>query len=198
MAETHQVEDKRVLLPTHVLPTHYHVHLTPDVEGLTFVGEGSIQMDVKRTVDKNTITLHAVELVLDKSKIKLTRFEADGATVSSEATTDTFVANEEEETVTFEFNGAPFKVGEKLALSLAWSGRVNAACAGVYQSDCIVNGITKYAALTASELPLQVPHMPCTAIRFFGFALTASKPLLTSYLCTASAFPSCFNPFLLL
>jgi len=144
MSESHPVEDKRVLLPTHVLPTHYHIHITPDVEGLTFFGESSIQMEVKKAVAKNTITLHAVELTLDKLKIRLTRFLADGVTVSSLSTTDTFVTNEEEETVTFEFGGEPFKVGEKLSLSLAWSGSVNAACAGVYQSDCIVNGVTKY------------------------------------------------------
>jgi aminopeptidase N len=147
MSHHSHAHGKRVLLPTHVLPSHYYLHLTPEIDASTFKGTISIDLYVKKETPSNIVTLHSLNLAIDKSQIKLKRFAPGSLNISAELSTDTFTTNEEEETVTFEFGGQPFKVGEKLSLSLAFSGSIDDPGCGLYHSNYVVNGETKYVFL---------------------------------------------------
>src|SRR5690606_14358494 len=58
--------EERVLLPTSVKPTHYRVHLTPDLKQFTFLGEVSVDVEVKEAT-KN-IVLHCLDIKVEISQ----------------------------------------------------------------------------------------------------------------------------------
>lgn len=147
MSQHEHEKGHRVLLPTHVLPSHYYLHLTPDVDASTFKGTISIDLHVKKETPRNTVTLHSLNLAIEKSTVTLKRFAADGTTVTADLPAESLATNEEEETVTFEFAGQPFKVGEKLSLFIAFSGSIDDPCCGIYHSNYVVDGQTKYVHL---------------------------------------------------
>lgn len=135
---------KRVLLPTHLLPKHYLIHLDVEPEASFYSGTVLIDLVVQKTSPSNSVTLHARGLEFDKTKILLKRFSPDGVTVASELTTDSFSTNEDDDTVTFTFGGQPFHLTEKLALSLTFSNHIESDCAGLYHSNYLLNGELKY------------------------------------------------------
>src|SRR5207249_291017 len=49
-------------LPQTVIPDHYAIRIAPDLQNETFSGDVTIDVDVKEPID--TITLHAVDLVM--------------------------------------------------------------------------------------------------------------------------------------
>lgn len=152
MAQQSNTEGQRVLLPDHLSPLHYHLHLTPALEASTFVGHVTVELSVKKTTSKNSVTLHSLGLTIEDSKVTLKRYAADGTTITSENVADKVNLNVEEETAEFEFGGEPFKVGEKLAISIPYSGPIDDSCAGIYHSNYVVNGVTKYAHLLTFTL----------------------------------------------
>ena len=144
MAQQSNSEGQRVLLPDHLAPARYHLHLTPALEASTFTGHVTIELSVKKTSSKNSVTLHSIGLTIEQSQVRLKRFAEDGTTVASEYSADKINTNEEEETVEFEFGGEAFKVGEKLAISVPYSGPIDDSCAGIYHSNYVVDGVTKF------------------------------------------------------
>jgi aminopeptidase N len=152
---------QRVLLPTHVLPSHYYLHLTPDIDASTFKGTIGIDLHVKKETPSNTVTLHSLNLAIDSASAKLKRFEADGTTISAELAAESLTTNGEEETVTFTFGGQPFKVGEKLSLFVAFSGTIDDPCCGLYHSNYVVNGQTKKGLSTQFEAVDARRCFPC-------------------------------------
>jgi aminopeptidase N len=174
MAEPKTTETQRVLLPAHVKPSRYFLHISPEIEASTFTGTVSIELEVVKASDKNSITCHSLELELDKSQIKLKRLAADGATVSSELTTDAFETNAEEETVTFNFGGEPFKIGEKLVLFLAFSGQIGEAISGLYHSNYTINGQSRY--VFTQTHPIRALGSPLFGVGdFAGYGMLGSS-----------------------
>ena len=59
----------RVLLPDHLIPHRYELHIKPDLVNYTFVGECKIALKSSNvpTVDGNQIQLHAKELCFSKA-----------------------------------------------------------------------------------------------------------------------------------
>ena len=57
----------RQLLPTKVVPRHYHVTLEPDFAKLDYAGTVVIDLDVAE--DTNSIALHTLEIDIHSSKI---------------------------------------------------------------------------------------------------------------------------------
>ena len=57
----------RELLPTNVVPRHYHVTLEPDFQKLTF--DGTVVVDVDVSEDSRSISLHTLELDIHNAKI---------------------------------------------------------------------------------------------------------------------------------
>lgn len=161
MSQHEHEKGHRVLLPTHVLPSHYYLHLTPDVDASTFKGTISIDLHVKKETPRNTVTLHSLNLAIEKSTVTLKRFAADGTTVTADLPAESLATNEEEETVTFEFAGQPFKVGEKLSLFIAFSGSIDDPCCGIYHSNYVVDGQTKKGISTQFEAVDARRCFPC-------------------------------------
>ena len=161
MAESKPTDAQRVLLPDHLKPSRYFIHISPEIEASTFTGTVTMDLEVVKATEKNSITCHSLELELDKTQIKLKRYNADGTTVSSESTTDTFETNAEEETVTFNFGGEPFKVGEKLSLFLAFSGVIGEAISGLYHSNYTINGESRKGISTQFEAVDARRAFPC-------------------------------------
>lgn len=148
MSQQSNAEGQRVLLPDNLAPLFYRLHLTPSLEASTFVGHVSIEMSVKRLIHKNMVTLHSKGLSIDESNVSLKRFAHDGTLVSSEHLSEKIIFNEDEDTAEFHFGGEAFKVGEKLAISVPYSGSIDDSCAGIYHSNYVVNGVTKYVSRT--------------------------------------------------
>lgn len=55
-------QSARDLLPTNVVPRHYHVTLEPDLEKFTF--DGTVVVDLDAVEDSTTISFHTLELDL--------------------------------------------------------------------------------------------------------------------------------------
>lgn len=66
-------------LPEHVRPTHYRVHLTPDLDQGSYRGEAEIQVDVARAVD--AIELHAVDLTIEEAEVGCGRVASPASVV---------------------------------------------------------------------------------------------------------------------
>jgi aminopeptidase N len=69
-------------LPQNVIPSHYAITITPDLQGETFQGEETIDVEIGEPVD--SITMHAVDLTLGKVTI-----EAAGKLLTETSTFDT-------------------------------------------------------------------------------------------------------------
>ncbi|HSP33383.1 MAG TPA: hypothetical protein VLU46_03595, partial [Thermoanaerobaculia bacterium] len=70
-----------VRLPQTVIPSHYAIRIAPDLQGETFSGNETIDVDVKEPVD--TITMHSIDLVLKDVTI-----DAGGKQLPATVTTD--------------------------------------------------------------------------------------------------------------
>ena len=57
----------RELLPTNVIPKHFHITLEPDFQKLTFDGAVVIDLDVEE--DSKSISLHTLEIDIHNAKI---------------------------------------------------------------------------------------------------------------------------------
>lgn len=65
----------RELLPTNVVPRHYHVTLEPDFDKLTFDGSVAIDLDVAH--DSSSISLNTLELDIHSAAVS-----CDGQTLA--------------------------------------------------------------------------------------------------------------------
>ena len=57
----------RELLPTNVVPRHYHVTLEPNFSNFTFDGSVVIDLDVAK--DSKNISLHTLEIDIHSAKL---------------------------------------------------------------------------------------------------------------------------------
>ncbi|KAK4659472.1 Aminopeptidase 2 mitochondrial [Podospora pseudocomata] len=113
----------RELLPTNVIPRHYHVTLEPNFKDFTFDGTVVIDLDVAE--DSKSISLHTLELDVHSATVS-----SEGQTVSS---SPKISYNETTQVTTFDFDNEVPK-GKKAQLEIKFTGQLNDKMAGFYRS----------------------------------------------------------------
>jgi aminopeptidase N len=116
--------DGRVVLPDAVIPHHYDMEITPDVEHLSFHGRVRITLEVVHPT--RTIVLNAADLSFDH--VALTgREEAPQITVDVQ-----------QQTASFKFS-APIAAGQYV-LSIDYRGKIYQQASGFFALDYAVQG----------------------------------------------------------
>jgi aminopeptidase 2 len=138
---------QRVLLPKNVKPNGCKLHLTPDMKACTYTGVVTTELVVLATSEKNTITFHNMESVIDFAKVTL---ERNGETVTASENS----TNADDEMVTVTFPGAAFAVGEVLKLTVPFHNTLNDEMAGFYRSKYKVGDEERYVStIFLSHIP---------------------------------------------
>jgi aminopeptidase N len=132
---------ERVTLPTDVLPHHYSLELTPNLEKLDFYCDEVIDVTVLNEVTE--VTLHSKEIF-----IETVTFSSTGSATSPSVVGISY--NVKYHTVKFTFDGAlPLGAGK---LTLHYRGILNGDMAGFYKSTYAdANGNKKIMASTQFE-----------------------------------------------
>ena len=123
--------DGRVVLPDAVIPHHYDIEITPDVEHLSFHGRVRINLEVVRPT--RTIVLNAADLSFDRIALA-GREEAPQITLDAP-----------QQTATFGFS-APIAAG-RYVLSIDYRGKIYQHASGFFALDYAVHGGGKTRAL---------------------------------------------------
>jgi puromycin-sensitive aminopeptidase len=134
-------------LPSSVKPDSYDITLTIDPEAEKF--SGLVRIDVELIQEARTITLHALELTIQKTEI-----DAAGKTFDARIS-----ENKETETITL----APSVAipGGKAAITIAFSGTLNQQLRGLYQVRATVDGKEERFAFTQCEATDARRIFPC-------------------------------------
>jgi aminopeptidase N len=134
---------ERVTLPVDVLPSHYALELTPDLEALDFHCEEEITVQVTKE-GVNTVTLHSKEIF-----IETVSFKSSDASASNPAVVE-INYNTQYHTVALVFDGA-LPAGEG-KLCIRFRGILNGDMCGFYKSTYAdANGNKKIMASTQFE-----------------------------------------------
>jgi aminopeptidase N len=153
--------DGRVELPDAVIPRHYDIAITPDVEHLSFRGTVHIDIEVLRPV--TTVVLNAADLSFDRVTLAERK---DSAKVSIDA---------REQTASFAF-GTPIAPG-RYVLSIDYRGRIYQQASGFFALDYIGGGkASKRSLFTQFENSDARRFLPCwdEPARKATFTLTAT------------------------
>ena len=108
-------------LPTSVIPSHYNLHIRPDLEAETFSGEVDISLETSQTV--SAIVLNSKEI-----EVKSAKLSGDAGTI--EATDFTYDEELERVTIHLDSEASP----EAYTLSIEFDGILNRKLAGFYIS----------------------------------------------------------------
>ena len=136
-------------LPSSVLPSHYNLHLRPDLEAETFAGEVEISVDIAETVSE--ILLNAKEIDLSSA-----RLIGEG----SEIEADRFTYDEELERVTLHLDREASAGSYQLAIG--FDGILNRKLAGFYISTFTdESGTERKIATTQFESTDARQAFPC-------------------------------------
>jgi len=136
-------------LPTSVVPSHYKIHVTPDLNNFTFKGECIVELDVKEEVSE--IICNANDMIIESAVVT----NGDGSTIS----TSNIELDKEEEKLTL-------KLGGKLSPGCAkvnykFVGNLNDQMKGFYRCKYFVNGEQRWAASTQFESTDARRAFPC-------------------------------------
>ena len=133
---------ERVTLPTDVVPTHYSLELTPNLEALDFMCDEVVQVDVTKA-GVTTISMHSKEIFIESAS-----FKSCNGLISPSLVEINY--NLQLTTVTLSFDGAlPEGEGE---LTLRFRGILNGDMCGFYKSTYAdANGNKKIMASTQFE-----------------------------------------------
>jgi len=136
----------REVLPTEVVPTHYHLSLNPNLETFTYAGNVTVTLDVEKPTSQ--IVLNANELELHSASLK-TRA---GGTLEAKA----IKVDEEKQEVTVEFGEELGRGKGAATLNISFSGILNDKMAGFYRSSYIdvKTGEKKWLATTQMGMVL--------------------------------------------
>jgi len=134
------------LLPSHVTPTHYKIHLTPDLKTFTYRGHSHINLRVSKPTKE--IHLHARGLTVERALLSLPDAREP----------HTIAYDTERETVVLYFTEA--LSGEHM-LELVFAGEIKDGLSGFYRSSYKVGGETRYLATTQFEATDARAAFPC-------------------------------------
>ncbi|TSC74575.1 MAG: puromycin-sensitive aminopeptidase [Parcubacteria group bacterium Gr01-1014_44] len=136
-----------------VIPQSYNLELEPDFETFKFRGIVSINVIVRKVVHE--ITLHAADLAIEKSGVRLWLLDKDAPSFPTEVCLDS-----KAETATFVFN-EEIPVGGA-SLEIDYTGVLNDKMAGFYRSKYTSeDGQEKYLATTQFEATDARRALPC-------------------------------------
>ena len=153
-----------VLLPKHVTPLRYRIHLTPDLEKFTY--KGVSQIDLHITKPTKEIHLHARDL------------DVHTATIASESPVQAHAIayDQERETVVLHFEKP---LCNKHTLTLEYSGDIKDGLSGFYRSSYKEEDNTRYLGVTQFEATDARAAFPCidepSQKSIFEFSFTVPK-----------------------
>jgi puromycin-sensitive aminopeptidase len=153
------------LLPSNVEPTHYEIHLQPDLRKFSFSGSETISIHVRSNTSQ--IVLHALDLEIQKAEfIKLPE--------RAVAAAKRMRWDRDKETLTLEF-GEPLEKGPA-ELYVEFTGELNDKLHGFYRTAYDVDGEKHWGAATQFEATDARRCFPCwdepARKATFGIALT--------------------------
>ena len=155
-------------LPTNVRPTHYDLHLTPNLS--TFVFQATVSIHLTVATATRTVHLNSAELKIHSADI----------TQGSNKASATIAYNEDDETAIFTFE-KELSVGDAV-LHLSYEGRHNDKMRGCYRSKYQRQGNCAYMCVTQFESTDARRALPCfdePALKAsFTVALTTDAHLL--------------------
>ncbi|PVU99211.1 hypothetical protein BB559_000882 [Furculomyces boomerangus] len=144
--------EERVLLPQYVKPSHYDLNLTPDLVNLVFKGTVTASLDVLETTS---------ELLLHSNELTITSAHLNSGGISQDISVAGMVFDPKEETVKFPLS-KPITAGNKAALTIEFSGKLNDLMAGFYRSRYTDSkGNEKFMATTQFEPTDARRAFPC-------------------------------------
>jgi aminopeptidase N len=136
------MSSERVLLPTDVLPTHYSLELTPNLENLDFFCDEEIHVRVTKE-GITSVSLHAKEIFIESASFESNNNKKNPAVVDINY-------SHQYTTVTLVFDGA-LAAGEG-KLHIRFRGILNGDMCGFYKSSYAdANGNKKIMASTQFE-----------------------------------------------
>jgi len=139
-------------LPAGVVPRHYAIELSPDLEDATFAGTVAIDVDIEDSVD--SITLNAAELSIVRAQL----ITASGEAVELDSQLD---AESERLILTRHSAGDRFAAGPA-RLEISFDGILNDQLHGFYRSPYTDDGgATHTIATTQFESPDARRAFPC-------------------------------------
>ena len=137
-------------LPGNVLPLKYSLTLAPDLDGFTFTGEETVDIQVTEPTDR--IAVNAIELQISHVRLTL----EDGTPLPARD----IALDEESETATFTF-GRDIPTGPA-ALHIRFTGTLNDQLRGFYRSQYTTpEGQQRYLATTQFEATDARRAFPC-------------------------------------
>ena len=143
-------EVNAVMLPSNVRPAKYRLTLTPDLEGFTFAGRESVEIEV--LAPTSSIVVNSAEIEIQSFRLTLT----DGSPAVPVSTD----FDEEAETVTLEFERM-LPTGPA-TLDLEFTGELNDKLRGFYRSSYLdESGDERYLATTQFEATDARRAFPC-------------------------------------
>jgi len=135
-------------LPTSVVPSHYELHLVPDLDAATFSGTQAVTVEVHESVDE--LVLHALDLEIDRIWL-----ERDGQRIEAAATLSP-------ETETVEIALAEAAGPGAWVLHSEFRGELNDKLVGFYRSTFVDHeGQTRVLACTQFESTHARRAFPC-------------------------------------
>ena len=137
-----------VLLPAHIIPTHYSIFLRPDLDNFTFDGSETINLEFLKP--DAIITLHSAEIKISKAYVKIGNQETNFQRISY---------SKKEETTTIHFSKKLPK--GKVSLTLEFNGILNDKMRGFYRSRYVLNGKTYHMGVTQFESTDARRAFPC-------------------------------------
>ncbi len=159
-------------LPTGVIPSHYELDLTPDLEGSSFSGSVTISMEILDSTD--SILLHALDLDIHTATLTT---ERDGITAETEV-----VLTVEEDTEMVRLKCPEVLEAGAAELHFEFSGELNDQLVGFYRSTMTVDGTEHRIAVTQFESTHARRAFPCfdepEFKATFGITLTVPGNLL--------------------
>lgn len=118
------------LLPTAVTPSHYDLHLTPNLETFAYDGEMTVKLTVHEPTD--AVTFHARDLKIASGVV----LDSAGAERTNPGGPDVLYGDEGQETATVAL-ARPLTeadVGSTVTLTVKFTGELNDKLAGFYRS----------------------------------------------------------------
>jgi len=166
------------LLPTAVTPSHYDLHLTPDLVSFAYDGEMTVKLTVHEPT--NAITFHARDLVISSGIVA----DASGKERTNPGGPDILYGDEGQETATVALS-VPLTdadVGTEITLIVKFTGVLNDTMAGFYRSAYPApenKDETRYLAVTQFEPTDARRCFPCwdepSLKATFGMTLTVPE-----------------------
>eukprot|EP01133_Synstelium_polycarpum_P017368 gene17368-20721_t len=138
-------KDERLVLPAHVVPSRYLIHITPDLKKFVFKGTVDIDVDVKTAT--KTIVIHSIDIEISAASVGDNKV----ANIAYDTTDEVAV-------LTFD---SELTAGTKATIHIEYDGILNDKLKGFYRSKYTVDGEDRYIGTTQFEATDARRAFPC-------------------------------------